>query len=271
MLRNDTFRYSTMSLHLLTNHPNYVLPAPYSEYESYWILVAQTFFNFLSRIYVRASNRWHTWTKEENGFLVGQQMTLFSRSSLRTTLTCIRRSYVMRYTVWHDLYNLRNVKTPMEECKNNTPPWVFFAFFKLYKWTNGTKSRKTPHISVTHMIVLYTLKLDLLSSEKLREHTIHKSSPAINFFCLSFSRIPDAKICKRLLVNLSIQNEYRKIQKKVLHIWTCFFAVKLFSTKMRVHLKIYIIKYSRSLDTKKHWKDWIMYKMEKSVVNLPQS
>ena len=34
--------------------------------------------------------------------------------------------------IWYHLYNLKNVKTPMEECyfyKSNTPPWVFFTFF----------------------------------------------------------------------------------------------------------------------------------------------
>ena len=43
-------------------------------------------------------------------------------------------------TIWYHLHNLKNMKTPMEVCsacnftKNNTLPWVFFTFFKLYKW-----------------------------------------------------------------------------------------------------------------------------------------
>ena len=40
--------------------------------------------------------------------------------------------------IWYHMYNLKNVKnTQAEACnftKINTPPWVFFTFFKLYKW-----------------------------------------------------------------------------------------------------------------------------------------
>ena len=50
--------------------------------------------------------------------------------------------------IWHHLYNLKNVKNThggvlilvklqASACnftKSNTPPWVFFRFFKLYKW-----------------------------------------------------------------------------------------------------------------------------------------
>ena len=36
--------------------------------------------------------------------------------------------------------------------KINTPPWVFFTFFKLYKWyrTNGTKSRNASQIRCSY-------------------------------------------------------------------------------------------------------------------------
>ena len=50
----------------------------------------------------------------------------------------------MRYAIWYDLYNLKNVKnTPggvlilvklQASAKINTPPWVLFTFLKLYKW-----------------------------------------------------------------------------------------------------------------------------------------
>ena len=54
----------------------------------------------------------------------------------------------MRCAIWYHLYNLKNVKNThggvlilvklqAEACnfttKINTPPWVFFTFFKLYK------------------------------------------------------------------------------------------------------------------------------------------
>ena len=54
----------------------------------------------------------------------------------------------MRCTIWYHLYNLKNVKNTHGEVlvlvklqalactftKSNTPPWVFFTLFKLYKW-----------------------------------------------------------------------------------------------------------------------------------------
>ena len=38
---------------------------------------------------------------------------------------------------WYHLYNSKNVKNihgGVLLLKSNTPPWVFFTFFKLYKW-----------------------------------------------------------------------------------------------------------------------------------------
>ena len=56
--------------------------------------------------------------------------------------------FVVRCEIWYYLYNLKNmkntyggvlilVKLQAEACdftKINTPPWVFFKFFKSYKW-----------------------------------------------------------------------------------------------------------------------------------------
>ena len=54
--------------------------------------------------------------------------------------------YVMICTIWYHLYNSKNLKITHLECyvkleadacnftKSNTPPWVFFTFFKSYKW-----------------------------------------------------------------------------------------------------------------------------------------
>ena len=56
--------------------------------------------------------------------------------------------HVVLCAIWHHLYNLKNVenthggklilvKLQASACnftKINTPPWVFFTFFKLYKW-----------------------------------------------------------------------------------------------------------------------------------------
>ena len=46
--------------------------------------------------------------------------------------------YVVRCSIWQHLYNLKNVKKThgglLLLVKSNAPPWVFFTFFKLYKW-----------------------------------------------------------------------------------------------------------------------------------------
>ena len=53
---------------------------------------------------------------------------------------------VMLCAIWYHLYNLEKAKSThggvlllvkLQVCnfdKSNTPPWVFFTFFKLYKW-----------------------------------------------------------------------------------------------------------------------------------------
>ena len=45
----------------------------------------------------------------------------------------------MRCAIWYHLYNLKNVKNThggvlLLFTKGSTPPWVFYTFFKLYKW-----------------------------------------------------------------------------------------------------------------------------------------
>ena len=43
--------------------------------------------------------------------------------------------YVMCCAIWYHVYNLKNVKnTHGRVLVFNTLPWLFFAFFKLYKW-----------------------------------------------------------------------------------------------------------------------------------------
>ena len=48
-----------------------------------------------------------------------------------------RFTNVMRCAIWYHLYNLKNVRNThggmLSFTKSNTPPWVFFTFFKLDK------------------------------------------------------------------------------------------------------------------------------------------
>ena len=64
------------------------------------------------------------------------------REWFRLYWTCEQAWYVMRCAIWYRLYNLKNVKNTHGralllvklQAKSNIPPWVFFMFFKLYKW-----------------------------------------------------------------------------------------------------------------------------------------
>ena len=55
-------------------------------------------------------------------------------------LLLVSEQYVMRCAIWYYLYNLKNVKNShggvliLVKLQVKTPSWVFFTFFKLYKW-----------------------------------------------------------------------------------------------------------------------------------------
>ena len=63
-------------------------------------------------------------------------------------------SHVMRCAIWYHLCNLKNVKnthgwvlllvklqaSTYNFTKRDTPPWVFFTFFKLFKWNQIVQS-----------------------------------------------------------------------------------------------------------------------------------
>ena len=56
-------------------------------------------------------------------------------------------TFVVRCAVQYHMHNLKNVKNThggvlllVNFNKSNTPPWVFFTFFKLYKWYQMVQS-----------------------------------------------------------------------------------------------------------------------------------
>ena len=65
-----------------------------------------------------------------------------------------QKAFVMLCGIWYHLYNLKNVKNThgavlllvklqteaWNFTKSNTAPWVFFTFFKLYKWHQTAQS-----------------------------------------------------------------------------------------------------------------------------------
>ena len=76
-------------------------------------------------------------------FSVVHQTNTALFSVVHQTNTSVRELNVMRCAIWYHLYNLKNVKNIhggmlilvklQAEAKINTPPWVFFTFFNLYK------------------------------------------------------------------------------------------------------------------------------------------
>ena len=90
--------------------------------------------------------------------------TLFEYTFQYTFLN--KTIYVMRYAIWYHLYNLKNVKNThkgvlilvklQSEAYNftkiNTPSWVFFTYFKLYKWYHI--AQRTTYLSIVQSLAL---------------------------------------------------------------------------------------------------------------------
>ena len=91
----------------------------------------------------------------------------------------------MRCAISNHVHNLQNVKSThggalllllqAEACnftKSNTPPWVFFTFFKLYEWYQIAQSTTYVHIFYIHILnlhIFYThistlIRLDLFGA-----------------------------------------------------------------------------------------------------------
>ena len=83
----------------------------------------------------------------------------------------------LRCAIWYYLHNLKNVKSTHGEvlllaklqaqvCKfaeSNTPPWVFFTFFKLYKWSKISQS-----ITTNALILVFIVKILIINQLVLK-------------------------------------------------------------------------------------------------------
>ena len=92
------------------------------------------------------------------------KQTFIEAMSIIKKSNCV---YVMRCAIWYHLYNLKNVKSihggvliwvklqalACNFIKINTPPWMFFAFFKLYKWYQIAQA---PHI-LKFLVEVYSI------------------------------------------------------------------------------------------------------------------
>ena len=86
----------------------------------------------------------------------------------RPLLKFYKLIYGMRCAIWYHLYNLKNMKNtrgrvllllPCNLTKSNTPLWVGFTFFKLYKWY-----RIVQNIKVWKVEMFYNYSTDRLSA-----------------------------------------------------------------------------------------------------------
>ena len=75
-------------------------------------------------------------------------------------------SNMMRCAIWYYLYNLKNVKNTHQLACNftkiNTPPWVFFTFFKLYKSYQIVQSTTNMMHSLNYIFLKLFLILEMV-------------------------------------------------------------------------------------------------------------
>ena len=80
--------------------------------------------------------------------------------------------YVVPCTIWYHLRNLKNVKTPVEECLKVTLLHGYFSRF--LNCVNSTKQHKTPHIFQC---------FPLVCRECYRKLEITEINPQLTFIC----------------------------------------------------------------------------------------
>ena len=81
------------------------------------------------------------------------------------------QTHVIFRMIWYHLHNLKNMKNTHEQMllllklqalacnftKSNIPPWVFFTFFKLYKWCQIAQSISYTKIFIHSMLIISSL------------------------------------------------------------------------------------------------------------------
>ena len=120
--------------------------------------------NFWSKLFYSIEVEWQV------------KQTFIEAMSIIKKSNCI---YVMRCAIWYHLYNFKNVKSIHGEVlilvklqalackfiKINTPPWMFFAFFKLYKWYQIAQA---PHI-LKFLVEVYSIDNSMIYFLKICE------------------------------------------------------------------------------------------------------
>ena len=124
----------------------------------------------------------------------------------------------MGYAIWYHLYNLKIVKNThggvlilvklqalaCNFTKINTPPWVFFTLFKLYKWYQIAQR-------ITYMHLLF-LRRTFHTNYKLNIQTARKVSKYGGFSGPYFLAL--GLNMERYEVSLCIQSECGKIRTR---------------------------------------------------------
>ena len=111
-----------------------------------------------------------------------------------------QKAFVMLCGIWYHLYNLKNVKNThgavlllvklqteaWNFTKSNTAPWVFFTFFKLYKWHQNAQSIGIISIKIFPERVSSSRQLNIWS------FSTENKSPA-DFLMLTFRKCAENK------------------------------------------------------------------------------
>ena len=85
--------------------------------------------------------------------------------------------YVMRCAIRYYLYNLKYVKNTHGGVfiftKINTLPWVFFTFFKLYKWYQIAQSTV---LTISASVLILTILRQWLQRKKIRRKATNRGN-----------------------------------------------------------------------------------------------
>ena len=110
----------------------------------------------------------------------------------------------MRFAVWYHFYNFKNKKNIdggvlLLVTKSKTPPWVFFTFFKLYKWYQTAQ----PITLILHFYLNSNTKIFDLTTFHCACKVQHFHSPCLIWLLANlkhrYNKFKEKKVLKTIL------------------------------------------------------------------------
>ena len=139
--------------------------------------------------------------------LVKRQCPLVAGMSLFLTENLQERLIVMLCAISYHLCNFKNVKkhpwrSVTFSTKSNTPPWVFFMFFKLHKWYQIAQRIKFEILQQASPWL--GINFNMLNFNPLTTNfsTFHIETP-VNWFVQLINQLADFYMTEALIVHVS--------------------------------------------------------------------